>query len=173
MAIQPKEPLAQLHERYRRPLLTFFRRRVETDVEAEDLAQEVLLRLVGRSQKPGFDPSSSLIFTIATNLLTDRARLRRTRAVDRHVALEAHDDSEIYCGLVEELDPERVLLSKDRLGRALAALQTMPPRMREVFLLYRFDGLRQKEIAKALGISVSAVEKHLVKALRHIAEAKE
>ena len=50
----------------------------------------------------------------------------------------------------------------------LDALEELPPRTRQVFVLCRIEGMRQKGVAKRLGVSVSAIEKHMIKAIAHL-----
>ena len=69
-------------------------------------------------------------------------------------------------GLPEESSPERILLGRERLTKATEIMHGMPPRTREVFLLHRFEEMTYPAIAHALGISVSAVEKHIMIALK-------
>lgn len=66
----------------------------------------------------------------------------------------------------EEVSPERILLGKERLAKATQIMHGMPPRTREVFLLHRFEEMTYPAIGAALGISVSAVEKHIMIALK-------
>ncbi len=93
---------------------------------------------------------------------TDRARRRASRHADEHVEFDPdlHGD--------EEIDPERVLSGKEELNAATSALLSLPERTRTVFVLRRLEGWRFGEIARHLGISVSAAEKHMVKAIRHL-----
>jgi RNA polymerase sigma-70 factor (ECF subfamily) len=163
--------LAQLDARYRLPLMSFFRRRVDAAAEVEDLTQEVLFRIVKYAERPNVELADGLIFLVAANLLKDRARRIRTDRTGARASLDAAGDFDRAGGLVEELEPERVLLARERLNRVLDALRALPPRTREAFLLYRFEGLRQREIAKVMGTSVSAVEKQVASALHRLAEA--
>lgn len=163
--------LAQLDGRYRAPLMAFFRRRVKSNDEVEDLTQEVLLRVVGYADTPGFDLADRLIFTVASNLLRDRARRMKSRHANMHIVLELEAGDAAPDALIEGLSPERVLISKEALDRTLKAFQGLSPRTREVFVLYRLEGFRRGEIAQRLGISVSAVEKQIANALKHLGEA--
>jgi RNA polymerase sigma factor (sigma-70 family) len=69
---------------------------------------------------------------------------------------------------VEERTPERVLLDREALETVVDAIAALPPRTREVFVLHRFEEMTCNGIAEQLGISVSAVEKHIMKALREL-----
>lgn len=155
--------LEDLHARYRRPLISYFLRRVGNLAEAEDLTQEVFFRLHRRSSETRIEHRGGFIFTAATNLLRDRARQRQVRALERNG--EAH-----AAPTVEECTPDRVLLGKERLAEVLACLDELSPRTRDAFLLFRLERMKQRDIAAALGISVSAVEKHIVRAVAHLAE---
>ena len=69
---------------------------------------------------------------------------------------------------LDELSPDRILQAKQEASVAMAALAELSPRTRAAFMLVRFEGLSYKAVAAQLGISVSAVEKHVTKALRII-----
>jgi RNA polymerase sigma-70 factor (ECF subfamily) len=78
------------------------------------------------------------------------------------------DDGATYAQ-AEENSPERVLNSKQELHVVVAALQELSERTRDVFMLDRLEHLKHGEIAQIFGISVSAVEKHVSKAVAHLA----
>jgi RNA polymerase sigma-70 factor (ECF subfamily) len=82
--------------------------------------------------------------------------------MDLHVPL----DPELHEG--EEIDAERVFSGKEELRAVTAALLSLPERTRTVFILRRLEGYRHGDIATQLGISVSAVEKHMVRAIQHL-----
>ena len=65
-------------------------------------------------------------------------------------------------------DPERALMGAQRLRRVMAAIDAMPPRRREVFLLHRVHELTYPQIARKLGVSVKAIEKHIHLAMRDL-----
>jgi len=160
--------LAGLDARYRVPLMTYFQRRGASRAEAEDLTQEVFLRIARRPERDGCELVDGFIFTVAANLLRDQARRRKSRSA--HLSLENGDLPEDgSAALVEMCEPERILLSREVLARVLRALDGVPPRTRDIFLLFRLEGMKQREIAQLHGVSVSAVEKHIVKALNRLA----
>jgi RNA polymerase sigma-70 factor (ECF subfamily) len=70
--------------------------------------------------------------------------------------------------LVEALSPERVLLSKDSLVDVLRALDELGELTRNIFILFRLENMKQKEIAALYGIAQSTVEKHVMKAVLHL-----
>lgn len=147
--------------RYRPVLIRYFRRHLDTDTDAEDLAQEALMRLVRSPAQ--VDNTEAYLLRIASNLLRDRFRRDRTHHAAAHDSLETtlHD-----CP-TEEPGSDRVYEGRERLERFLSALEELPPRCRQVFLLQRYEGMTYTAIAKRLQISVSAVEKHMMRALLH------
>ena len=156
------DALVDLNARFARPLRSFFRKRAYNEQEADDLVQEVFVRLAARESGASMDHAEAYIFQMAANLLRDRARRHATRtAADR--ALEAGDANSF-----EEISPERVLLGKQRLALLERVLGDLPERTRVVFLLHRFEELKYAEIARRLEISVSSVEKHMMEAMRQI-----
>jgi RNA polymerase sigma factor (sigma-70 family) len=85
------------------------------------------------------------------------------------VPIEEAAASELERQLVEYLSPERVLVSKDAMADVLRTLDELGPRTRDIFVLFRLERMKQKEIAALLGIGRSTVEKHVVKAMLYLA----
>ena len=167
--------LARLDARFRGPLMVFFLRRQFTRPEAEDLTQEVFLRMVGRAGAPPPEHPEVYVFQIAANLLRDRARRSLTRKAGDHASLDAPADVSAqglknHPALVEDRGPERVLLAQETLEEALKALDELGERTRHIYILHRLEKMRHKEIATLLGLSVSAVEKHVIRAVALLAE---
>jgi RNA polymerase sigma factor (sigma-70 family) len=159
--------LVRQAEPVRRWLTGYFRRRISDDSEVEDLVQDVFTRIVARDGAEPIGHLGGYIAKTASSVIADRARRRSVRNADRHVAFEP----DVHGG--EDFDPERVLSGREDLDAAAAALLSLPERSRTVFVLRRMEGYSYREIAAHLGISVSAVEKHLVKALRHLSAEME
>jgi RNA polymerase sigma-70 factor (ECF subfamily) len=146
--------------RFRAPLLRYFQRRVRGPEDAEELTQEVFVRLLRR---PSADPVESLegfVFITAGNLLKDyyraRSRRRDTQSLD---GLELGSPA---------LNPAKEVEDSQAVGVLLGAIQALPPKCRAVFVMHRFDEVPHTEIARRLGITVSMVEKHIATALKHL-----
>lgn len=159
----------QLVARFRRPLLSYFSRRVSDPSEVEDLTQEVFLRILRRDDSVPVDNPEIYVFRIAVNLLRDRARRAATHRAAEHASLDdqASEFGErglLEPALVEERQPERVLLSQEALMEVRRALDKLDPRTREIFVLSRLERMKHREIAAIFGMTVSAVEKHVAKA---------
>lgn len=156
------EQLADSAQPIRGWLRNFFRRRVRDENETEDLVQDVFARIAARDSAEPIGQLSGYVMKTANSVLADRARRRTSRHADMHVTLDDEWHGE------DELDPERIASGKQELGVAIAALLTLPERTRTVFILRRLEGFKNGEIAAQLGISVSAVEKHIVRAVQHL-----
>ena len=154
--------LRRLSAAYHQPLVRYFRRRVGTLEEAEDLTQEVFLRLVRRPDAEQIDNPEAFLFRTAVNLLRDRSR--RGKTFSSHMA-EISDHQDRF----EALSPERVLEGRQSLNSALRVLEELDERTRDVFILHRLEGLKYAEIANLYGVSVSSIEKYIIKALAHLA----
>lgn len=144
-------------------LVKFFQRRCANASEAEDLAQDVIVRVLAHSRWSSQDEAKGYIFRTAANRWHDRRRRQLSHGK------EVDWNDEVARGLDEENSPERVFVIKEELRRVAAALQELNERTRDVFVLHRLERLKQAEIAEMLGISISSVEKHMLKALAHLA----
>jgi RNA polymerase sigma-70 factor (ECF subfamily) len=66
--------------------------------------------------------------------------------------------------LVEKRDPHRILQAKQSLTTVLTALRQLPERTVTIFILFRLENMRQREIADLLGVSIRTVEQHVARA---------
>ncbi|WP_439468951.1 RNA polymerase sigma factor [Blastomonas fulva] len=145
----------------REPLLRFLRARGAGEA-AEDVLQELWLRLANLDTGPVADPRSYL-FRAANNGMHDRYRsAQRSRQRDA-------DWLEVQGGTGEASDaplPDRQLIARAMLDQAEAVLAAEGARVLQVFRLFRIEGVSQRQIGQDLGVSLSAVEKDLQKAYR-------
>lgn len=151
--------------RFRRPLLSYFARRVADPSEVEDLTQEVFLRILRRAGAVPVDNPEIYVFRIAVNLLRDRARRAATHRATEHASLnDRTSEFGVEPALVEDREPERVLLSQEALAEVMRVLGKLDARTREIFVLSRLERMKHRDIAAIYGMTVSAVEKHVAKA---------
>lgn len=160
---------SEFAQRFHKPLVRFFARRIHDRAEAEDLAQEVLLRVIGVHELERIEHREAFVFKIAVNLLRDRRRGAFRARSTVMVPIDHRVSDELESELVEDLSPERVLLSRDNLADALRALDELGERTRNIFILFRLENMKQKDIAALYGIGRSTVEKHVMKAVLHLA----
>lgn len=138
----------------------FLARRTGSPDEAQDLAQEAWLRLWRSGRADALDNAEAYLQSIAANLVRDRQRRRAARREAFHVGLDAAVELASPAP-----DPARLLELREALARYQAAVDRLRPKTRTVFLRHRLDGCTYAEIAAELGLSVSAVEKHMMKAI--------
>jgi RNA polymerase sigma factor (sigma-70 family) len=148
-------------EAYVPGLRRYFSKRVPAG-DIDDLVQEVFMRMQTLSARPSIEHLDRYLFAVAASALTDQARRRAVRHASAHESLE-----EMHYP-TEERTPERVLLDREALDLVVAAISDLPTRTRDVFVLHRFEEMTCNSIAAQLGIGVSAVEKHIMKALKFL-----
>jgi RNA polymerase sigma factor (sigma-70 family) len=173
MATAPnKASVAQLRNelaaRFQRPLMTFFLRRVRDRSLAEDLTQDVLLKVVRACENGRIERADSYVFKVAINLLRDQRRRAQRVGPAIFLPIEADRDGHLDSQLVEAISPERVLLSEDSLADVLRSLGELGELTRNIFILFRLENMKQKDIAALYGIGQSTVEKHVIKAVLHL-----
>lgn len=142
-------------------LARYFRARFRGTDDAEDMVQEVFARLAGKSFGDLREPHAYLR-RILRNFLIDRNRRARTRP-----AFVPLDDFDAAVAPEQSLAIE---LSEMR-EQYRAAVDALPPRTRQVFLLHRVSEVSVKAIAEELEISPRTVEWHLAEAIVKIGEA--
>lgn len=148
-------------------LTSYFRRRLRSDPEVEDLVQDVFTRIVARDSTEPVEHLGGYILKTASSVLADWLRRRSTKGLALNVPLDVELHGE------DEIDPLRVLGGREELHAVTAALLSLPERTRTVFILRRLEGQKYRDIAGRFGISVSAVEKHMLRAIQHLAQQME
>lgn len=157
-----QEPVS-IHEvirRHHHALISFLRRRLNVPEDAQDIAQEAYIRMMKYEGARDIESPSSMLFRIAANIAIDHGRSTQRRRASSHVEIDSVQ-------LVGEQEPsaERTAAAQQRLDLLAIAIEALPPKCREVFLLSRVHGLTYPEIARRCGISVKMVEKHISHAL--------
>lgn len=154
-----KARVASLYRQHFSELLRFLAKRVASPQLANDLVQELFLRLLSRNgSTQTIRHDRGFLYQSARNLAAEALRSPRWR--DTPLA-DLPDDGMIHAGPL----PETIVQDKQAAARLLKIVSDLPPRCREAFILHKFDGLSYPEVAAHLDISVSTVEKHLMRAL--------
>ncbi|WP_278392979.1 RNA polymerase sigma factor [Sphingobium yanoikuyae] len=149
-------------------LFRFFLARTRDPSEAEEVVQEIYLRLE-KTSGPVADPIGYL-HRIGLNLVIDRARERARRARREEDWTDSHTSRLGEDYLDETPSPFAQAAGRQRAEGIGQALASLPPGAARVFRLHRIEGLSHAEIAGQLGISRKGVEKHMATALRHLAK---
>lgn len=166
--------------RYEKPIWSYLRRFVRHDEAAEDLLQEVFLRVVRDAQDaaaPGWKGQakfSTWLYTIARNLCVDRSR---REAIRRAASLDAAtDEGDAPVSLHDRIPaPERtadaVLAGRQAAARIDRAIAALPDDQREVFLMREVMELPFAEIAAVVGASEPTVKSRMRYALEKLRAA--
>jgi len=133
--------------------------------EVDDLVQDVAMRMHARRDGHPIDNIEGYLFQTAHSVLADRGRRATSRCQSQHESFEDRHHP------VEDRSPARVLEGREQWTLLLAAIEELPARSRQAFVLHRFEEMQYAAIALHMGITVSAVEKHIMKAIRHLAAA--
>jgi RNA polymerase sigma-70 factor (ECF subfamily) len=150
--------LEDLHARLSTPLKRLFKSYRLDAADADDLCQEVFLRLAGLGAGISLLKPEAFVFTLARNLLRDRARRLYIRAGARSVTL---DQIELTS---EEPTPDERLEIEQALEQAEVLLASLKPKTRDAFVMHRVHGESYTCIAERMQVSVSMVEKHIMSA---------
>jgi RNA polymerase sigma factor (sigma-70 family) len=149
------EKLTACYRSFGGPLRAFLARQTRSVHDAEDLAQEVFLRLWRTDGRTEIRSLKAFVFKTASNLLKDRGRRTHTRMMRNVVPgaeMDLPDLADEPCAIVESLQT---------LAAFEEVVERLRPSTRAAFLLYRLEACSHAQIAAKLGISVSMVEKHV------------
>lgn len=155
--------------RYYRELLNFLARTTSDPDTAADLAHESFARVLAaqRTGQPIRHPRG-LLYRTARNLMVDAHRRDSLRAAVHAPGGDSGDEAQGVDSVAAPpaFDPEAILASRQGLAAVLETIDQLPPRCREAFILYKFDGLTYAQVARHMGISVRTVEMQLQIAMK-------
>lgn len=154
---------ADLYRKEKPRLMRFFMRKLGNRTDADDLAQETLARFFKAAPHETIVTPEAYLTRIATNMLKDRADHSSTKLALRSVPIDEQ------VAAIDDIDPLRELTARQDLSRWRAILGQLPAQTLEVFSLNRIEGYSYREIASDKGLPLWVVQKHMLKALRHIA----
>lgn len=149
------------HEASLRAWLT---KRPVAGLEIDDIIQETYARLSTLASVEGIRDPRSYMFRTAHSVLVTFIRKSRV------ISIRAFAQFEEEALVDDEPGPEAIAIDRDELTRLGRAIAELPPRIREVFVLRRVEGLSQREVAERLGLSENTVEKHMGGGLRRLAD---
>lgn len=161
--------LAGLYRAHRSELLRFLVARTGDAAEAEDVVQEVWLKIAALQTGP-IANGKSYLFRIAHNLVLDRVRERRRRTAREQSWSDTEHGPLPPAGEVADTreDAMQEMEAREEAARLASAIANLPEGARNVLRLHKIDGLSHGEVAAKLGISKSGVEKHMAVAMKHL-----
>ncbi len=163
-----------LVSKYHRPIVHFLYRMVHTEAVAEELAQEVFLRVYrARSSYRAEAKFSTWLYRIATNLAVNHARDNKSERESQRVELDAMDP---VTGMRTEvadrdLNVEQVLMREERMSAIRREVDRLPERQRMAVLMHKYQEMDYRQIGEVLHLSESATKSLLFRAYRTLRES--
>lgn len=152
---------------YRR-LVLFAKRYVDSEEEARDIVQDCFVKLWERRQDVEEDSAKALVYMMVRNRCLNALKHKAVVVDFESSFLQQKGGSDNVFDLDFNNSPEQISIT-DELDRIIRTeVDRLSPKCREIFILSRFKGLRNNEIAVLKGISEPAVHYHLEKALSRL-----
>lgn len=168
-APQRPEKMTALVEAYfakRANLVLFLTTRTGSHAVAEDVVQELYLKISGLDPNLEIASPNAMLYRMAINLAHDASRSQK-RSVARDTAWRMDLRTDLGGEEVaEEPSAEQVVISRQRLVEILDAIAALPPQRQKAFRLYKLEGMSQAQAARVMGISVKAIEGHISAAMK-------
>jgi len=153
----PKSAVLRAYEAHFSALKRFVTRMLTSHHDVDDVMQEAFLRAyVVDSEKPIEQPKSYL-FRVARNVAINQLRQKKRKPTDYLEDIDSSHET------VADFTLEDELMAQQKLGIHCAAVSSLPPKCRKVYLLRKVYGMSYKDIAETLNITVSTVETHIEK----------
>ena len=167
MANEKDQFIAYLVTEHGVALEKYLARKLDNPDDAAELAQEAFIRLHRLEQPENLDNARAFLFQVATNLAVDQLRRRqlhfRFLKAEKNLAQDGEPPDLNAAGA----SPEQILRARERLKAIQDAVDELPFKVKQAFLLHRQSGLPYSVIAEQMQVSVSSVEKYILQALKH------
>jgi RNA polymerase sigma-70 factor, ECF subfamily len=160
------EAFRQIHEDYGRRILNFIYRMVDSREDAEDLTQNVFLTAFHNLDRlQDEDRFESWLYRIARNEVYQSFRKRRSEPATQEMTNARQDDGSVEVEFADQgPSPQEQLLNSELGRRIRRVLGTLPPKLREVFVLAVIDEKSYAEISEIVGRSLLAVKTDIFRA---------
>jgi len=164
VAQNDEQAFCELFTRYEDKVFNLVYRYVGTSYEAEELTQDIFLRVYNSAHKfRGESKFATWLYRIAVNVCKNYKRKKKPTVV-------SIDDPEISTNLSapESSEPDAILAEKRKRAIIQVALDSLPPNQKTAFILSKYENYTYAEIAEIMKISVSAVESLLFRAKQNL-----
>lgn len=151
----------------RADLVRYFRARLRSDEAAEDLVQDIYLK-ISNLPAPEIGNPAAYLYRLGTNLMLDRLKAQRRAGRRDGEWRDLHSGSVGGEDVADASPADDVTDARQRLRRIIAVVNELPPPVREAFRLHKLEGLSHAETARAMGVSRSSVEKYMMTCLKRI-----
>ncbi len=165
-----QSPLVRAFFERRANLILFLAARTRDMPTAEDLVQDLYLKIAGLDPKAEVRAPEALLYRMATNLMVDHVRSAQRSSqrsakwrVETRTVLDGHDVS-------QEAPADELVIGKERVRQLAAAVSDLAPQMGRAFRLHKLEGKSQAETAQVMGVSVKMVEAHVAAAIKQLAQ---
>ncbi len=162
-------PLVRAYFEKRENLVLFLAARTRDMATAEDLAQELYLKVAAAPPEEIKSPVA-LLYRMAGNLLIDHVRSRQ-RASRREG--QWRQEARVVAGeeeISQEPPADEVVIGREQARRLAQAVAELPPKMGQAFRLHKLEGRSQADTAQAMGVSVKMVEQHIAAAIKNLSQ---
>jgi len=162
-----------LVQKYRRAMIGFMYRMSHNAASAEDLAQEVFLRVYrSRASYEASAKFTTWLYRIATNLAVNYARDTRNERPEKTASLDAPDEETGTTMDVADssLTAEQAIMRRERMSAIRAKVQALPERQRTAVVMHKYQQMDYRQIAEVLKLSESATKSLLFRAYETLRE---
>jgi RNA polymerase sigma-70 factor (ECF subfamily) len=149
-------------------LVRFFAARLRSMAAAEDLVQDLYIRVSSLDSDEPVENPSAYLYRLASNLMLDRLRSDRRSGARDSAWVQTQRLEVAGEAVADEPSAEQNVAGRQRLSLLTRAIAELPPKTRRAFQLHKLEGLSQEETARALGVSRKTVEKQISSALHRL-----
>ena len=169
MQLESNQGLASVLDERRAELRRFLMARTGSEADADDLLSELWIKISAGRLGPIANPASYL-FRMANNLVLDRLReAHRRQRREQEWTADQHGAQALSMEVADSSpNAEQLLVEEDEARRLASAIAQLPAGAQRVLRMHKLQGLSHSEVAARLGISRSAVEKHMAVAMTHL-----
>lgn len=151
------EMVRRLFQEHNRALIGFLVAKLNSQAEAQDVAQEAYVRLLQLEPASAVSFLRAHLFTIASNLAIDRLRQRQVR--------ERISPQDFFEDLLTRPGPDRTVLAQQELDIIKAALRELPEKCRRAFMLHLFAGHSVQEVAVQMRLTDRMIRHYIARAM--------
>jgi len=168
--VEPHGPLLDALIEKRESLLLFLAARTRCMATAEDLIQDLYLKVAAIDAEAEVRAPVALLYRMAANLMVDHVRSAQ-RASRRNgqwrMETATSPGGEDVAG---DMPADEVVVARERVRQLADAVAALPPKMGQAFRLHKLEGQSQAETARAMGVSVKMIEQHIQAAMANLSQ---